>query len=146
MKTMAGILILAALFGLFGLSAPPACAAGMERFLGIWVVDYEKTMEEAKKSPKYSPKDDARFAEVIQRMMATMKLQFTGDEMIYLRGDRKNAVPYTVKSSDGTKAALSCEAGGRHFDVVLTLREGYTMNFKSSGSDDMDFYVWKRGK
>jgi len=146
MKTLAGIFILAALFGLFGLSAPTARAAGMETFLGTWVVDYGKTMEEAKKSPKYSPKDDARFAAAIQRMMATMKIQFTGDEMIYLRGDRKNAVPYTLKSSDGTKAAISCAAGGRHFDVVLTLRKGDTMNFKSSGSDDMDFYVWKRGK
>jgi hypothetical protein len=143
MKAITGLLMLIAVFAL---CARPVYPQGTERFLGVWVVDYDQTMEEAKKSPKYQAKDAPLIAGMIKRMMATMKIEFTRNEMIYLRGDRKNAIPYTVKSGGGSKTTLSCTAGGRQFEVVVTLREGTTMNFKSSGSDDMDFYIWKRGR
>ncbi|MDQ7826949.1 MAG: hypothetical protein RDV48_29390 [Candidatus Eremiobacteraeota bacterium] len=143
MKKMVIVIVLIAASVLW---AAPARGQGAQNFVGIWAVDYERTMEEAKKSPKYNAKEAAAMGEMMKRLMATMKVEFTTREMIYHRGGKTNAIPYTVKSNDGSKTILSCKAPRRDFEVVVTIREGGLMNFKSSGSDDMDYYIWKRGK
>ncbi|MHC9538017.1 MAG: hypothetical protein AB9903_00710 [Vulcanimicrobiota bacterium] len=143
MKKMSVLLVLIAAFALY---AGSVRGQGSSAFLGVWIIDYDKTMEEAKKSPKYSAKEAPVISEMIKRFMATMKIQFTEKEMVYLRGEKKNAIPYKVKSREGSKTILSCKAPQKDFEVVVTIRKGGLMNFKSSASDDMDYYIWKRGK
>ena len=80
-----------------------------------------------------------------QRMMEKMKIKLTETEMIYLRGSKEIKVPYTVKSSDKTSITISAKQGSIDAAVVFTLIDGEYMSFKSSGSDDMAYYVWKKG-
>jgi len=115
-------------------------------FVGKWVIHLERTMAESKKSPKYDEKDEAKMAGFFTSMMDSVGLEITGDKMIYARGDRKTAQPYKVKSRDDSagKMTATSEAGGQKVEIAFTLIDGKYMNFKSSGTDDMDYYVWER--
>jgi hypothetical protein len=113
----------------------------MSRFVGLWGVDYERTMEEGKKSPKY---DAEKMPAMIKGMMTKMKIRLTDSEMIYVRGAREVKMPYTVTSSDARSVTAGVSQGSQEITLTFILIDGEYMNFKSSGSDDMAYYVWKR--
>ena len=110
-------------------------------FIGVWTVDYDRTMEEGKKSPKY---DAERMPAMIKGMMAKMKIKLTDTEMIYLRGAKEMKFPYSVTSSDAQSVTITANPGPQEITIVFTLVDGEYMQFKSSGSDDMKYYVWKQ--
>jgi hypothetical protein len=116
----------------------------MSKFLGSWRVDFERTMEEAKKSPKYSAKDAKRLPTIIKKMMEMMAIKLADGSMSYARGSRETTIPYRVKTASGNSATVACSHGDKSFDVRFTLIDGKYMNFKSAASDDMDYYIWKR--
>ncbi|MCZ6875952.1 MAG: hypothetical protein O7G88_20885 [bacterium] len=116
----------------------------MSKFLGLWRVDFERTMEEAKKSPKYSAKDAERLPAMVKKMMGMMTIKLADGSMSYVRGSREMNLPYRVKAASGNSATVVCSRGDKTFDVRFTLIDGKYMNFKSAASDDMDYYIWKR--
>ena len=122
-------------------SAAAADSLDVSTFIGLWGVDYDHTMEEGKKSPKY---DAERMPAMIKGMMAKMKIKLTEREMIYLRGAKEIKLPYSVTSSDAQSLTVSVNQGPQEVTVTFTLIDGEYMNFKSSGSDDMAYYVWKK--
>lgn len=128
-----------------GCSGVLAGDLGMSNFIGLWEVDFDRTMEEGKKSPKYDDKMAERMPAMIQRMMKKMTIKFTDKEMIYFMGTNEVTFPYSIKSSDSTSVTVSMKQGSNEATVVFTLIRGKYMNFKSSASDDMDYYVWKKG-
>ncbi|MCK5528425.1 MAG: hypothetical protein KAI74_01970 [Kiritimatiellae bacterium] len=127
-----------------------ACGCGSSQqnldsnqIVGLWEVDFDLTMEEVKKSPKYDPQDSS-LPVMIKGMMATMKVQITDTDMIYSRSGRQVSFPYSVTSSDTTSIILGVQNGTNTAAITITLRDADHMNFKSSASDDMDYYVWQR--
>ena len=113
-------------------------------FVGEWSVDFDRTMELVKESPKYSEKDAERMPAIIKRMMGMMKIRITPEQLTYLRGEKEMSLAYTVSESSDTKAILNVPVQDQEVSMTLTLIDEEFMNFKSSGSDDMDFYVWMR--
>jgi hypothetical protein len=138
--------ILAAIaFAVLGCSAPPA-PVDMTAFTGLWEVDFDRTMEAAKESPKYDEAEAARLPDMIKRLMAMMKVELTDSEMIYHRGEKAVAVPYTVSASDMTSVTVAVKQGAMEATLIFTQVDADTMRFKSSATDDMDYYVWKRAQ
>lgn len=117
----------------------------MSKFVGQWEVDYDRTLTEGKKSPKYNEKMAERMPAMIKRLMAKMKIKLTEKEMTYIMGTKEMKLPYSVKSADAKSVTISIKQGQKEVTVVFTLIDGKYMNFKSSGSDDMHYYVWKKG-
>tara|TARA_R100000027_G_scaffold7146_1_gene5484 strand:+ start:2654 stop:3109 length:456 start_codon:yes stop_codon:yes gene_type:complete len=113
-------------------------------FVGEWSVDFDRTMELAKESPKYSEKDAERMPATVQRMMKMMKIRITPEELAYLRGKKEMSLPYSILESTDTKAILSVPVRGQEVTMTFTLIDDEFMNFTSSGSDDMDYYVWTK--
>ena len=136
--------ILAMVFSAIWCSTTLAGNLDMGKLAGMWEVDYDRTMAEGKKSPKYDDKMAERLPAMVKRMMGRMRITLTDKEMIYVMGAKEMALPYTVKSSDANSVTVSAKQGTKEVTVVFTLIEATYMNFKSSGSDDMDYYVWKR--
>ncbi len=114
-------------------------------FLGKWTVNYELTMEESKKSPKYQPERDKFIGLVIKNMVEKMKIEITAEEMIYSMGDNEQAAPYTITSTgdDGKSLTVTSQAGDKEVQITFTLIDDKYMNFKSTGTDDMDYYIWQ---
>jgi hypothetical protein len=48
-----------------------------------------------------------------------------------------------VESVSESVAVLAIKANGKEGKVTLTLMDGKFMNMKSTGTDDMDYYIWK---
>ena len=44
----------------------------------------------------------------------------------------------------GVVLTVTCEADGRKIEILFTLIEVKYMNFKSAGTDDMNYYIWER--
>ena len=143
---MRKIIAFAALISICWVSQSLAGNNDMSQFLGMWRVDFERTMEAAKKSPKYSAQDAERLPPIIKRMMGMMAIELADSNMRYIRGSRETTLPYKVKAASGDSATVVFTHGDKTFDVYFTLIDGNYMNFKSTGSDDMDFYIWKRSE
>ena len=114
-------------------------------FIGKWTVNYELTMEESKKSPKYQPELDKLMGLVIKNMVEKMKLEITAEEMIYSMHDNERVVPYTVTSTGagGKSLIATSQAGDKEVQITFTLINDKYMNFKSTGTDDMNYYIWQ---
>ena len=114
-------------------------------FIGKWIVNYELTMEEGKKSPKYQPETAQLMGKLIKNMVERMKLEITAEEMIYSMNDDAHPVPYTIISTGagGKSLTVTSQAGDKDVQVTFTLIDDKYMNFKSTGTDDMDYYIWQ---
>lgn len=143
---MRKIIAFAALISICWVSQSLAGSNDMGHFIGLWRVDFERTMEEAKKSPKYSAKDAERLPTIIKKMMEMMAIKLADGSMSYARGSRETTLPYKVKTASGNSATVAFTHGDKTFDVRFTLIDGNYMNFKSTASDDMDYYIWKRSE
>ncbi len=140
---MRKVIIIAAILGMLS-SASFGDNLDMSKFVGLWKVNFERTMEEAKKSPKYREEDAERMPAMIKRMMAKMKIEISDKDMSYIRGANKMTLPYTFTSSDTKSATVNVKQGPKEASMVFYLIDGEFMNFKSSASDDMHFYIWEK--
>ncbi len=114
-------------------------------FIGKWTVNHGLTMEEAKKSPKYQPETAPLIGKLIKNMVERMKLKITAEEMIYSMNDNERPVPYTVTSTGtgGKSLTATSQAGDKEVQIIFTLIDDKYMNFKSTGTDDMNYYIWQ---
>lgn len=114
-------------------------------FIGKWTVSYELTMEESKKSPKYQPGLSESMGKTIKKMVERMKIEITAEEVIYSMNDNEQAAPYTITSTgtDGKSLIATSQAGDKEVQITFTLINDKYMNFKSTGTDDMDYYIWQ---
>ena len=51
---------------------------------------------------------------------------------------------FEVKETTPTSAVVSGVSGEESFTLTFTLIDSEYMNFKSSGSDNMAYYIWQR--
>ncbi|MDJ0703692.1 MAG: hypothetical protein QNJ46_10470 [Leptolyngbyaceae cyanobacterium MO_188.B28] len=117
---------------------------GLGEFQGLWGVDYDLTLEEVKKSPDYSQEELDQMPEIIKGMLAMMQIQISGNGLIYRRGSTETSLPCSVEEVSGASTLAVCTVKDQAVEVTFTLINGEYMNLKSSGSDDLDFYIWKR--
>lgn len=119
-------------------------AGKMDPFIGKWQVDYDATLEGAKKSPKYDPEKDAKILPtILKKITESLFLEITVDDVIFTQGDRSTPMPYTIKSADKDSVVLACSVKENTFTLTFEKRPKKRMGFKSSLTDDMDFYVWE---
>ncbi len=108
-------------------------------------MNYDLTMEESKKSPKYQPEIAQLMGMVIKNMVEQMKLEITAEDVLYSMNDNKQSVPYTITSTDAAGKSLTAtsQASDKEVQIIFTLIDDKYMNFKSTGSDDMNYYIWQ---
>ena len=120
--------------------------SGANPFVGKWVVHPEHSITEGKKSPKYENQAQARMLGFINAAMDSPDLEMTGDKMLFVRGDERKVQPYTVKSRDDEAGTMTVKAkvDGKSIEILFTTVEDMYMNFKSPGTDDMNYFIWQR--
>ncbi len=115
-----------------------------ENFYGTWEIDFDRSLMEIQKSPKYNEKTALQFPNIIKKYIKTMKLKITDSDFIYLVSNKENKTPYEFMSSTDESISLSMKIGSKETSVTLTLLNGNYMAYKSAATDDMDYYVWKK--
>lgn len=119
-----------------------------QTLLGKWVVDLPATKEEMKKSPKWqqASEEEKEIPKAIEDRIKQMGMGATAEVLEFYRGERKTEVPYQVKSVEGNVLVAEMDAGGQKVTLTFTFQGDDRMMYKSSGTDDMDYYVWTRLK
>lgn len=122
-----------------------------EDLRGHWIVDMEKTLELVKTSPKYRPEEEERMPQMIKSIMERMSIEVQDNEILYYRGMSKAesamVTPFEVDSVDGNTVRLRCaDPSGQDVFLTLTLLSPGQMNFKSSQTNDFDYYIWKKAE
>lgn len=121
-----------------------ASALEASKYTGTWELDFDRTMEEAKKSPKYKPSDAAEMPAMIKQMMQRMKLKLSDKEFAMVQGGKEMSTPYTVQSGTDTTAVLAVKIRDTEQTLTVTLLDGKFLKVKSSGTDDLDYLIWKK--
>lgn len=129
-----------------GKEKEPEVKAPQNPFIGKWTVNYDLTMEESKKSPKFQPELEQLYGLVIKNASEQVTLEITSDKMIHSKGDKTETVAYTVtsQSDDGKTLVATSGEGDEEAQITFVLLDDKHMNFKSTGTDDMDYYIWQR--
>ena len=138
MKTKLGTALLLALPVMLAL------AGDIKGFTGKWAVDMDRTMEEVKKSPKFAK--DGPPPQSFNDMLAKMKISLSETNFALARGTREESLPFVVESATPTNAVLAVKMGQREARLTLTLVDKKYLNVKSSVSDDLTYYIWKKSE
>lgn len=127
----------------FGLSY--ACRAQMPDTLeGSWILDVEATQAYVKSSPKWK-EADAKHLPMVLKRMSQVSYVFEGDAITISARGSAQKLPVTRKSSKAPAYVFEGEKGDDSVRLTVTISEEGNMNIRSSKTDDMDYYLWKRG-
>ena len=88
---------------------------------------------------------------MMERVMSRMSIEVKPDELAYYRGikrsDETQIVPFEVDFLDSKKVVLKVVSPfGEAAQIILTALGPDQMNFKSSQTDDFDYYIWQRAQ
>jgi hypothetical protein len=144
--TVFGVLALVSVFFMgCGKSAEPDVTVE-SKIVGKWKINVEKSIERFKTSPKVKPEDHASLSTIVEMMAGKIQMEITSTELKAAMGSREQVMEYTVTSTDADaqSVTVSITAGKKEVTVVYTMVDDSHMYFVSSGTDDMDYYVWQR--
>ncbi len=121
-----------------------AKANEINSFIGKWSVHTELTFEEVKQSPKFKPEEAEMGRKMLNRISKIMQLEIKETSMAFQRGKKITEMPYIIKASSPNSFEAEMTQKGKNYILKFKLIEKKYLSFKSSGSHDMDFYIWKR--
>jgi hypothetical protein len=130
--------------GLIASFATTVPAEMPEAIKGTWVIDAEASEAQMKTSPKWKA-EDAQYLPRIMERMALVRYLFEGDTITVSMRGKEQPMPVTLKTSNEKKWIFEGQAGEQTVTLTVSLNDQGCMNIKSSATDDMDYYLWKRG-
>ncbi len=114
--------------------------------VGVWQLDREETESNIRQSPKWDEEIE-RVLPMILTKMEAINYNFTGAVLTVVQGERKQVFDYIVSSDAGANpVVLEMLVDGQTVNLEITFISDNQINIKSSETDDMDYYIWKRVK
>jgi len=127
-----------------GVAPIGAFAAMPEELKGSWILDAEATEKYMKTSPKWRAADEKYLPTILKRMSQVL-YEFKGDTIsVSMRGKRQ-VLPVALKKSSSKKHVFEGEVQGKLLTMTVAFVDDATINIRSSSTDDMHYYLWKRG-
>jgi len=120
------------------------CEDATASIRGDCVIDADESIALFKTSPKYKESDEPMLSKTLQKRQAAMSLSITDEACAITFGKKPHVIPFTVKSSSAGEVATTAKAGDREFELTFKLIKGQFLQMISSGSDDMNYFAWKR--
>jgi len=125
-------------------SATVASAEMPKELKGSWILDAQATQKYVKTSPKWKAEDEKHLPMIIKRM-SQMQYKFTDDAIVMSMRGREQVIPVSLKKSDAKKYVFDGKLRGQDVTMTVFFMDDATINIRSSATDDMDYYLWKRG-
>jgi hypothetical protein len=126
------------------LCVTPHLHADMKPFVGQWGVDVPATLEEMKKSPKYNPDQAAQYAAHVKKMSGQLLLTVAESQINIDVDMRTRAIPYKLVNSTEKETQVAFDTGKQKGIITFVQIGNDHINFKSTASEEMNIYVWKR--
>ena len=131
--------------GLILLTGSTAFADMPEALKGDWVIDAPASEVHMQTSPKWKP-EDAQYLPMIMNRMAQVRYAFAGDTITVSMRGKQQPLPVTLAKSEDKRWIFEGLAGEQTVTLTVSLNEAGNMNIRSSATDDMDYYLWKRAE
>jgi hypothetical protein len=123
----------------------PVKAEPMEmKIIGKWKINIDRSVEMLKTNPKVESENYDTLPKMVQKRAGALEMEITKTEMKIVMGTRNQAMGYKVESTDADAQTVTLsinEAEG--VTVVCKMIDGTYMNQVSSGTDDMNYFVWE---
>ncbi len=137
-------IFLAALLSVLSATTALADTDGVAPFIGLWQVDFDRTLARVQAHPEYKEENAERTVEVLTAIVSALQVRLTEDEMIYVQPNDEMKLPYTVESTTDDTAVIKVSRGQSEATLTFTRIDEDHMQLKSSATEDFDNYVWKR--
>ena len=110
---------------------------------GVWVLDKEKTEAHVRASPKWS-KEAEKYLPVIFRRMGQGFFLFEPGVLYYQNKVKQQSFDIKLIEQSENRFVFSILPDEKN-QLTFVLKAEGRLQIQSSSSDDMDYYVWKRG-
>ena len=118
-----------------------------ELVIGSWVADYNRTMKSIMDSEiwaEMSETEQVLFPDILEEMLQNVVIEIDKEKLRMIVRDIENDYPCTITDVDKDNVTLQCESEGNVIELVVNIIDKNHMSFKSSATNDMDYYIWKR--
>lgn len=144
-KCMSRIWIVMGALMILAFSTTATLAEMPEELKGTWILDAQATEHYIMTSPKWKP-ETAKYLPTIMERMSYYVFEFDEGVIIASRRAKKETLPVALKENDKKKYVFKGEIRNQTITMTVTFVNDTTINIRSSATDDMDYYLWKRGR
>ena len=111
---------------------------------GTWIIDAKATETHMKTSPKWKA-EDANYLPTIMKRMSQVVYEFDDDAITVSMRGKKRPLQVVLKQSEKKMYTFDGNVGDRVITLTVSITDKGNLNIRSSATDDMDYYLWKRG-
>ena len=112
---------------------------------GSWILDAPATEEHLKTSPQWKA-EDAKFLPTILKRMSQFLFGFEEDAIVSTMRGRQQVIPVELKEKSGHTYVFEGKVRDQTITLTVSFVDDRTISIRSSASDDMDYFLWKRGQ
>jgi hypothetical protein len=119
------------------------------KIIGKWQINVDRSIEMAKTLPMVKPADHERITKMIQHAVDMIQMEITESEFKAILSTETNAQTYKVISTDEdakTVTILVTYPDAKTETYLCTVIDNAYIKLFSSGSDDINGFVWEPAK
>jgi len=139
---------LGAIFFVSSFAAVPGNAQSVaEEVLGEWELDPVGSMEDLDRMARWSSASDAEKEKLqasLERRANEMQLQITEDAVTLRSGQQEASFSCSTRYQSSSLILLGCSTGETPVTITVVRLTAERIKMLSSGTDDMDIFVWRK--
>lgn len=115
-----------------------------EALKGSWIFDADATEAYMQTSPNWKAEDEKYLPTILKRM-SQAAYEFTDDAFIVSMRGKTQALNVTLTHSEKKIYIFEGTLADQNITLTASINDGGGLNVRSSATDDMEYYLWKRG-
>lgn len=127
------------------LSATEALAEMPQELKGSWILHAQATEDYVKTSPKWKA-EDSKFLPTVIKRMSQVLYEFKDSAIIVSMRGKQQAIPVVLTERNAKRYVFEGTIRNTIVTMTVSFVDDATINIRSSTTDDMDYYLWKRGQ
>jgi len=139
---------LGVIFFVSSFAAVPGSAQSVaDEILGEWEIDPLGSMEDLDRLARWSSASEAEKEKLqasLERRANEMHLQITEDAVILRSGQKEASFSCSTRYQSSSLILLGCTTGETPVTITVARLTAATIKLLSSGTDDMDTFVWRK--
>lgn len=132
-------------FVLFMFVTTQALAEMPKELKGFWILETKATERNILTSQKMK-QEDAKYLPIILKRMSQYVWEFNDGVITTSRGKKNKTLIVALKENNKKKFVFEGQMDNQTITMTVTFVNDALINIRSSATDDMNYYLWTRGK
>jgi len=131
----------------FVVTAPLEAESDAKKLLGRWELDPQASVEDLGGLARWSSASETerdRLRASLEKRAQEMVLEITDEALTLHSGQQEMTFSCSTRYRTPVVVVLGCSTGQTPFTITVVRLTGDRIKLLSSGTDDMDVYVWRR--